>query len=68
MTRLRGASLESPDKVQHSGEKHQSCRSKVPPNAPEVIIQNTIEISDSSRVLPWYRDERRRSYNVLVRR
>ncbi|KAJ5221132.1 uncharacterized protein N7469_010019 [Penicillium citrinum] len=68
MTRLRGASLDTPDRVQQSGEKHQSCRSKVPSNAPEVIIQNTIEVSDPSQVLPWYRDERRRNFNVLVRK
>ncbi|KAJ5595203.1 uncharacterized protein N7459_001411 [Penicillium hispanicum] len=69
MTRLRGASLDSPDTAQPGGgERPQYCRSKVPPNAPDIIVQNTIEISDTSRVLPWYRDERRRRFNVLVRR
>ncbi|KAJ5089849.1 hypothetical protein N7532_008533 [Penicillium argentinense] len=68
MTRLRGASLDSPDSAQHGGEKHQACRSKVPTNAPEVIKQNTIEVANPSRVLPWYRDERRRRFNVLVRK
>ncbi|KAJ5721545.1 uncharacterized protein N7483_009479 [Penicillium malachiteum] len=67
MTRLRGASLDSPN-AQPGGGDRQYCRSKVPPNAPEVIIQNTIEVSNSSQVLPWYRDERRRRFNVLVRR
>ncbi|KAJ5671711.1 hypothetical protein N7507_000838 [Penicillium longicatenatum] len=66
MTRLRGASLDSPNS-QPGGER-QYCRAKVPQNAPDVIVQNTIEVSDSSRVLPWYRDERRRRFNILVRR
>lgn len=66
MTRLRGASLDSPDK--RSGERPQFIRSKLPPNAPEIVVQNTIEVSDPSRVLPWHRDERRRRFNVLVRR
>ncbi|KAJ5168843.1 uncharacterized protein N7482_004437 [Penicillium canariense] len=70
MTRLRGASLDNPDIAQPGGggERPQYSRSKIPPNAPEVVVQNTIELSDSSRVLPWYRDERRRRFNVLVRR
>ncbi|KAJ6095667.1 hypothetical protein N7486_006413 [Penicillium sp. IBT 16267x] len=67
MTRLRGASLDFPN-AQPGGGERQYCRAKVPPNAPDVIVQNTIEVSDSSRVLPWYRDERRRRFNILVRR
>ncbi|KAJ5923179.1 hypothetical protein N7454_008424 [Penicillium verhagenii] len=66
MTRLRGASFDSPDA--QPGSERQHSRAKLPPNAPEVILQNTIEVSDSSRVLPWYRDERRRRFNTLVRR
>ncbi|KAJ6135217.1 hypothetical protein N7512_000377 [Penicillium capsulatum] len=69
MTRLRGASFESPQKAQPvGGERSQYCRTKAPPNAPDVVLQNTIEVSDPSRVLPWYRDERRRRFNTLVRR
>ncbi|KAJ5669515.1 hypothetical protein N7462_010585 [Penicillium macrosclerotiorum] len=68
MTRLRGASLDNPDIAQPSGGRPQYCRSKIPPNAPEVVIQNTTDVSDPLRILPWYRDERRRRYNVLVRR
>ncbi|KAJ5136688.1 hypothetical protein N7448_005242 [Penicillium atrosanguineum] len=69
MTRLRGASLESPDTKRHgSAERPQFCRSKIPPNAPDVVVQNTVEVSDPSQVLPWYRDERRRRFNILVRR
>ncbi|KAJ5661926.1 uncharacterized protein N7477_009542 [Penicillium maclennaniae] len=67
MTRLRGASLESHDTKRHgSAERHQFCRSKIPPNAPEVVVQNTVEVSHPSQVLPWYRDERRRRFNILL--
>ncbi|KAJ5619835.1 hypothetical protein N7510_003819 [Penicillium lagena] len=69
MTRLRGASIDSPDEARSAGnERPQFHRCKLPPNAPEVVAQNTIELSDSSCVLPWYRDERRRRFNVLVRK
>lgn len=68
MTRLRGASLDSPDIAQPGTTDRANRRSKVPPNAPEVIVQNTIDVSDASRVLPWDRDERRRNFNVLVRK
>ncbi|KAJ5899603.1 hypothetical protein N7495_004347 [Penicillium taxi] len=68
MTRLRGASLDSPDIARSTAERPQYYRSKVPPNAPESIVENTVEVTDPSRVLPWYRDERRRRYNTLVRR
>lgn len=69
MTRLRGASLDSPDVAQPAGgDRPQYNRTKAPPNAPDVILQNTVEVSDPSRVLPWYRDERRRRFNTLVRR
>ncbi|KAF7715849.1 Uncharacterized protein PECH_008506 [Penicillium ucsense] len=68
MTRLHGASLENPNTVDPRGcEQPQYCRSKVPPNAPDIVVQNTIEVTDPSRVLPWYRDERRRDFNWLVR-
>ncbi|KAJ5759219.1 hypothetical protein N7520_006375 [Penicillium odoratum] len=68
MTRLRGASIDSPNAQPGSGGERQHYRAKIPPNAPEIIVQNTIEVSESSQVLPWYRDERRRRFNVLVRR
>ncbi|KAJ6070088.1 hypothetical protein N7499_011975 [Penicillium canescens] len=70
MTRLRGASIDDPDIARSAGGhgRAQIYRSKLPPNAPEPIVQNTIEVSDSSRVLQRYRDERRRGFNGLVRR
>ncbi|KAK4937258.1 hypothetical protein LTR66_015227 [Elasticomyces elasticus] len=69
MTRLRGGSMDSPDIARSSGHRRShSYRSKLPPNAPEILTQNTIEVSDSSRVLPRYRDDRRRKFNGLVRR
>lgn len=71
MTRLRGASLASTDASRSSGAidiQPQFSRSKLPPNAPEVIVHNTVEVSDPELVLPWYRDERRRHFNLLVRR
>ncbi|CAG8931182.1 unnamed protein product [Penicillium salamii] len=69
MTRLRGGSMDSPDTAPSSGHRRShSYRSKLPSNAPEVIKQNTIEVSDPSRVLPRYRDDRRRKFNGLVRR
>ncbi|EPS34071.1 hypothetical protein PDE_09033 [Penicillium oxalicum 114-2] len=68
MTRLHGASLDSLGATDPSGcERPQHCRSKVPPNAPEIVVQNTVEVTDPSRVLPWHRDERRRNFNWLVR-
>ncbi|KAF5858734.1 hypothetical protein ETB97_003843 [Aspergillus alliaceus] len=68
MTRLRGASVNSYE-VSHCGtDRHQFHRSKLPPNAPELITQNTVDVSDPGQVLLWYRDERRRQFNLLVRR
>jgi hypothetical protein len=43
-------------------------RSKIPPNSPEVIVENTVDITDPAYVLSWHRDERRRQFNLLVRR
>jgi hypothetical protein len=65
MTRLHGASVSSPDIAR---DCPQSYRSKLPPNTPEIISQNTIEVSHPSQVLPWYRDDRRRQFHLLVRR
>ncbi|EKV06368.1 hypothetical protein PDIG_70620 [Penicillium digitatum PHI26] len=69
MTRLRGGSIEDLDIAQPPGHRRtHSYRSKLPPNASDALIQNTIEVSDPSRVLPRYRDDRRRKFNGLVRR
>ncbi|KAJ5399693.1 hypothetical protein N7465_010182 [Penicillium sp. CMV-2018d] len=69
MTRLRGGSIDDPDIARFPGHgQTHSYRSKLPPNAPDALIQNTIEVSDPSRVLPRYRDDRRRKFNGLVRR
>ncbi|KAL5360449.1 hypothetical protein BJX96DRAFT_71322 [Aspergillus floccosus] len=69
MTRLRGASVSSYE-ASHSGgmDRSPSHRSKLPPNAPGVIVQNTVDVSDPAQVLLWCRDERRRQFNLLVRR
>lgn len=69
MTRLRGASVSSYD-ASHSGgmDRSPSHRSKLPPNAPGVIVENTVDVSDPAQVLLWCRDERRRQFNLLVRR
>ncbi|KAJ5835581.1 hypothetical protein N7447_001607 [Penicillium robsamsonii] len=67
MTRLRGGSIDDPGIARSPGQTH-SYRSKLPPNAPDALIHNTIEVSDPSRVLPRYRDDRRRKFNGLVRR
>ncbi|KAL4895026.1 hypothetical protein BDV59DRAFT_174324 [Aspergillus ambiguus] len=61
MTRLRGASVSSYD----ASHGH---RSKLPPNAPGVVTENTVDVSDPAQVLLWCRDERRRQFNLLVRR
>ncbi|KAE8149533.1 hypothetical protein BDV25DRAFT_156149 [Aspergillus avenaceus] len=68
MTRLRGASVSSYEASHCGTDRSQLHRSKLPPNAPEVIAQNTVDVSDPSQVLLWYRDERRRQFNLLVRR
>ncbi|KAF9888656.1 hypothetical protein FE257_008414 [Aspergillus nanangensis] len=69
MTRLRGASVSSYE-VSHGGgiERSQIHRSKLPQNAPEVIAENTVDVSDPTQVFLWCRDERRRHFNILVRR
>ncbi|KAJ5513540.1 hypothetical protein N7463_003092 [Penicillium fimorum] len=67
MTRLRGGSIDDPDIARSPGQTL-SYLSKLPPNAPDALIHNTIEVSDPSRVLPRYRDDRRRKFNGLVRR
>ncbi|OQE46145.1 hypothetical protein PENCOP_c001G07183 [Penicillium coprophilum] len=68
MTRLRGGSIDDPDITRSPGGRTLNYRSKLPPNAPDALIHNTIEVSDPSRVLPRYRDDRRRKFNGLVRR
>ncbi|KAJ5479145.1 hypothetical protein N7530_004654 [Penicillium desertorum] len=68
MTRLRGGSIDDPDIARSPGGRTDSYRSKLPPNAPDALAQNTIEVSDPSKVLPQYRDDRRRKFNGLVRR
>ncbi|CAI7657545.1 unnamed protein product [Penicillium glandicola] len=69
MTRLRGGSIDNPDIALSPGHgRTHSYRSKLPSNAPDALIQNTIEVSDPSRVLPRYRDDRIRKFNGLVRR
>ncbi|KAJ5959672.1 uncharacterized protein N7479_006822 [Penicillium vulpinum] len=69
MTRLRGGSIDDLDIARSPGHgRTHSYRSKLPPNAPDTLIQNTIEVSDPSSVLPRYRDDRRRKFNGLVRR
>ncbi|RAL16306.1 HECT domain protein [Aspergillus homomorphus CBS 101889] len=69
MTRLRGASASSYDAARGAGsDRSHFHRSKLPPNAPEVVVLNTVDVSDPAQVLLWYRDERRRQFNLLVRR
>ncbi|PYH45027.1 HECT domain protein [Aspergillus saccharolyticus JOP 1030-1] len=69
MTRLRGASVSSYDTARGgASDRAHSRRSKLPPNAPEVVVLNTIDVSDPAQVLLWCRDERRRQFNLLVRR
>ncbi|PWY69032.1 hypothetical protein BO94DRAFT_540161 [Aspergillus sclerotioniger CBS 115572] len=68
MTRLRGASVSSYEVSRGGIDRPQFHRSKLPPNAPDVIAQNTIDVSDPAQVLLWCRDERRRQFNLLVRR
>ncbi|PYH84990.1 hypothetical protein BO82DRAFT_303014 [Aspergillus uvarum CBS 121591] len=69
MTRLRGASVSSYDAAHGAGsDRSHLHRSKLPPNAPEIVVLNTIDVSDPAQVLLWCRDERRRQFNLLVRR
>lgn len=70
MTRLRGPSVSSCESSRGGNDMDRShChRSKLPPNAPDIIFQNTVDVSDPAQVLLWYRDERRRQFNILVRR
>ncbi|KAH1630099.1 hypothetical protein KXX39_002850 [Aspergillus fumigatus] len=65
MTRLRGASVGSYDAGVDRSQFH---RSKLPSNAPDIIVQNTIDVSDPAQVLLWYREERRRQFNLLVQK
>ncbi|KAL4873065.1 hypothetical protein BDV12DRAFT_116269 [Aspergillus spectabilis] len=68
MTRLRGPSVSSYEGSRGGIERPQCHRSKLPPSAPDVISHNTVDVSDPAQVLLWYRDERRRQFNILVRR
>ncbi|KAL1966935.1 hypothetical protein VTN77DRAFT_3679 [Rasamsonia byssochlamydoides] len=70
MTRLRGGSVSPPDDARASAGvgRRPFNRSKLPPNSPEIIVQNTVDITDPEYVLSWHRDERRRQFNLLVRR
>lgn len=49
-------------------DRSQFHRSKLPSNAPDIIVQNTVDVSDPAQVLLWYREERRRQFNLLVRK
>lgn len=62
--------MSSPDISRSSGgiDSAQFYRSKLPPNAPEILVQNTVEVSHPAQVLPWYRDERQRQFHLLVKR
>ncbi|KAL2858017.1 hypothetical protein BJY01DRAFT_201763 [Aspergillus pseudoustus] len=68
MTRLRGPSVSSYEASRGGIERTQCHRSKLPPGAPEIISQYTVDVSDPAQVLLWYRDERRRQFNLLVRK
>ncbi|KAL3464971.1 hypothetical protein BJX64DRAFT_253561 [Aspergillus heterothallicus] len=68
MTRLRGPSVSSYESSRGGIERTQCHRSKLPPGAPEIISQHTVDVSDPTQVLLWYRDERRRQFNLLVRK
>ncbi|KAL6229977.1 hypothetical protein BDW75DRAFT_82844 [Aspergillus navahoensis] len=68
MTRLRGPSLSSHEASRAGIDRSPCRRSKLPQGAPDIISQNTVDVSDPSQVLLWYRDERRRHFNLLVRR
>ncbi|KAL4935009.1 hypothetical protein BDV06DRAFT_229220 [Aspergillus oleicola] len=67
MTRLRGPSVSSYE-GSRGMDRPQNHTSKLPPSAPDIISQNTVDVSDPTQVLLWYRDERRRQFNILVRR
>ncbi|KAL5050545.1 hypothetical protein BDW71DRAFT_172681 [Aspergillus fruticulosus] len=68
MTRLRGPSLSSQEASRAGIDRSPCHRSKLPQGAPDIISQNTVDVSDPAQVLLWYRDERRRHFNILVRR
>ncbi|KAL4791680.1 hypothetical protein BDV19DRAFT_370104 [Aspergillus venezuelensis] len=68
MTRLRRGPSVSSYEGSRGMDRPQSHTSKLPPSAPAIISQNTVDVSDPAQVLLWYRDERRRQFNILVRR
>ncbi|KAL5001824.1 hypothetical protein BDV10DRAFT_158784 [Aspergillus recurvatus] len=68
MTRLRGPSLSSHEASRAGIDRSPCHRSKLPQGAPDIVSQNTVDVSDPAQVLLWYRDERRRHFNLLVRR
>ena len=68
MTRLRGSSVSVDDEAPASGGKSILHRSKLPPNSPEVIVRITVDVTDPSLVLAYHREERRRQFNLLVRK
>lgn len=41
---------------------------RVPQDAPDVVVQNSFRLKDASKVLSWAKEDRQRSFNVLVRR
>ncbi|KAL4932850.1 HECT domain protein [Aspergillus undulatus] len=67
MTRLRGPSVSSYE-GSRGMDRPQSHTSKLPSSAPDIISKNTVDVSDPAQVLLWYRDERRRQFNILVRK
>ncbi|PYH88127.1 hypothetical protein BO71DRAFT_414327 [Aspergillus ellipticus CBS 707.79] len=68
MTRLRGASVSSYEVPRAGIDRPSFHRSKLPPNAPDLVAQNTVDVVDPAQVLLWCGEERRRQFNLLVRR
>ncbi|PGH14304.1 hypothetical protein AJ79_03126 [Helicocarpus griseus UAMH5409] len=69
MTRLRGGSGSHSDSARSAvGDRGLYHPSKLPAGAPEVLVKNTIAVTDPARVLPWNKDRRQRDFNLLVKR
>ncbi|EEH19451.1 hypothetical protein PABG_01770 [Paracoccidioides brasiliensis Pb03] len=69
MTRLRAGSGSPPDSGRPTvGDRGLYHPSKLPSGAPEVLIKNTIAVTDPARVLAWNKDQRQRDFNLLVKK
>jgi hypothetical protein len=42
--------------------------SRLPADAPEAVAKHTVTVTDPARIYDWTKDDRRRNFNLIVKR